>query len=82
MTSPNFFNLPNPYSSTMTLALTQPLTEISSRKYFWGVERGRLSRFFLDFLEKCANFDFSQPYRPPRPVTKIALLFTFSYLLR
>jgi hypothetical protein len=36
-----FFNLPNPSSRTMILGLTQPLTEISTRKCFWGVERDR-----------------------------------------
>jgi hypothetical protein len=36
-----FFNLPNPLSRIMALALTQPLIEMSTRKCFWGVERGR-----------------------------------------
>jgi hypothetical protein len=28
---PRFFNLPNPSSRTMTLALTQPLKEVTTR---------------------------------------------------
>jgi hypothetical protein len=31
MRPPDFFNLPNPSSRTMTLRLTQPITEISIR---------------------------------------------------
>jgi hypothetical protein len=31
-----FFNLPNPSSHTVSLGLTQPLTEISTRKPSWG----------------------------------------------
>jgi hypothetical protein len=31
----DFFNLRNTSSSTMALEFTQPLTEMSSRKYFW-----------------------------------------------
>jgi hypothetical protein len=34
-----FFNLPNPSSSTMALGFTQPVTELSTRKYFWGKAR-------------------------------------------
>jgi hypothetical protein len=37
----NFFNLRNPSICTMTLGLTQPETERSTRKCFWVVERGR-----------------------------------------
>jgi hypothetical protein len=35
-----FINLPNPSSHAMALGLIQPLTEMSTRKYFWGIERG------------------------------------------
>jgi hypothetical protein len=34
----NFFSLSNPSKRTMALGLTQPLTEMSTRKYFWRVE--------------------------------------------
>jgi hypothetical protein len=36
------FQLPNPSNRTMALrGLTQPLTEMSNRKCFWGVESGK-----------------------------------------
>jgi hypothetical protein len=35
-----FFSLPNPFGHTR-LGFTQPLTEMSTRKCFWGVECGR-----------------------------------------
>jgi hypothetical protein len=35
----NFFNLPNPFSPTVAPGPTQPLTEMSSRRYFWGKTR-------------------------------------------
>jgi hypothetical protein len=34
-----FFDLLNPSSHTMALGFTEPLTEMSSRRYFWGKER-------------------------------------------
>jgi hypothetical protein len=36
MTSLNFFNLPKPSSSTVAMGFTQPLTEMSARRYIWG----------------------------------------------
>jgi hypothetical protein len=36
MRSLNFFNLPNPSSHNMTLGLTQPLKEMSTRKISGG----------------------------------------------
>jgi hypothetical protein len=40
----NFFNLPNLSSCTMALGLTQPLTEMSTRKCFRWAEHGRCIR--------------------------------------
>jgi hypothetical protein len=36
-----FFNLPDPSIRITALGITQPLTEMSNKKCFWGVERGR-----------------------------------------
>jgi hypothetical protein len=44
MRSLNFSSLPNPSSCNMALGFTQPLTEMCTRKCFWGVERGRRIR--------------------------------------
>jgi hypothetical protein len=40
----NFFNLPNPTSHTMALGLTEPLTEMSTRKCFWVVKCSQRTR--------------------------------------
>jgi hypothetical protein len=64
----------------MTLGLAQPLTEMSIRKYFWVVESDRLARLTPSppsvslLSRKYGVMNFSQPYRPPRPVTGMALL--------
>jgi hypothetical protein len=42
-----FFNLPNPSSRIIALGFTQPLTEISNRKCFWGVKPGRSVRLTI-----------------------------------
>jgi hypothetical protein len=42
MMSLGFFNLPNPSSRTITLGLTQPLTEMSIRNLPGGKERPAL----------------------------------------
>jgi hypothetical protein len=84
----NFFNLPNPSSRNMALGLTQPLTEMSTRKYFWGVESGRRISLTASpptvsrLSRQCGIFNILKPYRPPRPVTGVALLsfyFIFNF---
>jgi hypothetical protein len=56
---------------------------------FWGAERGRIVRpttsspSVSPLSTQCGILNISQSYRPPRPVTEIALLFIsrwYSYL--
>jgi hypothetical protein len=55
----------------MALGFTQPLTEMSTRKYFWRAERGRRVRLITS--PPPVSRHVSQHYRPLRPVTGIAL---------
>jgi hypothetical protein len=50
------------------------------KKYFWGVQRGRCVRLTSPAAVKwlsrqCGVLCISQTYRPPRPLTEVALLY-------
>jgi hypothetical protein len=73
-------------SNTMALGLTQLLIEVSTRKSFWGVERGKHVRMTASppsvcrLSRKWGTFDVSQPHRPPRSVKGMALLLYFLFM--
>jgi hypothetical protein len=84
----NLFNLPNPYNLTTALDFTQPLVEMSTRKYIWGMESCRRVRLTASppsvsrLFRRCDVLDVSLSYRPPWPVVRLALLFFFKFYIK
>jgi hypothetical protein len=83
--SMNSFSWPNPFSRTMDLGVSQPLTEINTKKIFLVVKSGRRVRLTTlppsvsQFPRKCGIFDVSQRYGAPRPCYRDSYISSCSW---
>jgi hypothetical protein len=62
----DFFNLPSPSSLTMALGSTEPLTEMSTRKFSGDKKRparraDNLATIYEPNVRKCGSLNLSQP---------------------
>jgi hypothetical protein len=82
----DFINLPSLSGHTRPWGLLSLLTEISTRRrkiMFLGIRARpvRKSGNLVSRLSRqCGIPNISQPYRPPRPVTGIAILYLFYFI--
>jgi hypothetical protein len=82
-TNKTVFSFPNPSVRSMARGFTQPVTEISTRNCFWRVKRLRCVTLTASppsvrwLCRQCVIINVSQPYRPPRPVTRIMLFLLY-----
>jgi hypothetical protein len=80
----NFFNLPNTSNPLLALGLTQPPTEISTIKSFYGRRYSQCIRLTTSlpsvsrFSRKCGFLNIPQLYRLPMACYRINLLYLLS----